>query len=66
MTVWITGSKFMEWLRTHPFETHAIAFAMMIVPPLLVYLAMNNGADGLAGGLLGIIVLGNLLELVVG
>jgi hypothetical protein len=56
----------MKWLRTHPFETHTIAFAMMMVPPLLVYLATNNGAYGMGGALLGIIVLGNIMELVVG
>jgi len=56
----------MKWLRSHPFETHTIAFTMMMAPPVLIFLATNNGAYCLAGGLLGIIVLGNLLELVIG
>ncbi len=56
----------MKWLRKHPFETHSIAFIMMMAPPLLIYLAINKEAYLLAGALLGVIILGNLLELAVG
>jgi len=56
----------MKWLRAHSFETHMIAFTMMMAPPMLIFLATNNGAYGLASSLLGIIVLGNLLELAIG
>jgi len=56
----------MKWLRAYPFETHTTAFIMMMAPPILIFLATNNKNYGLAGGLLGIMVLGNLLELAIG
>lgn len=60
------GIQPMKWLRTHPFERHTVAFVLMMAPPSLIYLAANRENYLMAGGLLGIILLGNLLELSVG
>jgi hypothetical protein len=55
----------MKWLRAHPFERHTIAFLMMMAPTLPIYLATNRDNYTLAGLLLVIILLGNLLELAI-
>lgn len=52
-----------NWLGKHPFEVHVIAFALMILPPIPIYLAAQRGATGWIVALLGFVILGNLLEL---
>ncbi|MEW5870569.1 MAG: hypothetical protein AB1894_14945 [Chloroflexota bacterium] len=54
-----------NWLGKHPFEVHLIAFTLMILPPIPIYLAAQRGATGWIIALLGLVVLGNLLELLV-
>lgn len=54
----------LNWLRTHKFEAHVIAFLLMIAPPIPMYLAARQGATAWIWPLLGLIVLGNLLVLV--
>jgi hypothetical protein len=51
------------WLRKHKFETHSLAFLLMILPPVPLYLAAQNGARAGIILLLIPVVLGNLLEL---
>ena len=53
----------LNWLRTHRFEAHVIAFLLMITPPIPMILFARQGATVWIWPLLGLIVLGNLLEL---
>jgi formate/nitrite transporter FocA (FNT family) len=51
------------WMRKHKFEAHSIAFLLMILPPILLYLAAQDGAVTWIIVLLIPVVLGNILEL---
>jgi hypothetical protein len=51
------------WLRKHKFEAHLIAFLLMILPPIPLYLAAQEGAQSWIILLLVPVVMGNLLEL---
>ena len=51
------------WLRGHKFEAHLIAFLLMVLPPIPLYLAARSGAETWIYILLAPVVLGNLLEL---
>ena len=51
------------WLKTHAFAAHSLAFGLMAVPSILLFLAARQGAAGWTYGLLGLVILGNLLEL---
>jgi hypothetical protein len=53
----------LAWMRKHKFEAHSIAFLLMILPPIPLYLAARNGATTWIIILLVPVVLGNLLEL---
>jgi hypothetical protein len=54
---------FFPWLKNHPFKAHALAFLLIILPPIPLYAAARQGAFAWTWGLLGLVVLGNLLEL---
>jgi hypothetical protein len=58
-------SKFFFYLRNHKFEAYSIAFGLMIIPPLPMYFAAQNGIIGLFYILLIAFILGNLLVLIV-
>ena len=53
------------WLRTHKFETHLIAFLLMVLPPAPMYWAARGGEINWILALLGLVILGNLLVLTV-
>ena len=53
----------LAWLRKHKFEAHSIAFLLMILPPIPLYLAAQKGAQSWIILLLIPVVLGNVLEL---
>jgi formate/nitrite transporter FocA (FNT family) len=53
----------LAWMRKHKFEAHSIAFLLMILPPILLYLAAQDGAVTWIIVLLVPVVLGNILEL---
>ena len=57
--------KFFYYLRNHKFESYTIAFSLMIIPPLPMYFAAQNGNIGLFYILLSAFILGNLLVLIV-
>lgn len=53
----------LAWLRKHKFEAHSIAFLLMILPPIPLYMAAREGAQAWIILLLIPVVLGNVLEL---
>ena len=55
----------LNWMRAHKFEAHTLAFALMVLPPAPLYLAAQHGANGWIWPLLGLVILGNLLELAI-
>jgi hypothetical protein len=57
--------RWLEWLRTHPFEAHGTAFLLMILPPIGLYWAVQNGAMIWVYLLLVPIILANLIELAI-
>ena len=57
--------RWLEWLRTHPFEAHSIVFLLMIIPPIGLYWAVQNGAMTWVYVLLLPIILANLIELTI-
>lgn len=57
-------TRLYEYLRTHKFESYAIAFLLMVVPPLPMFYAAQQGSGPLVIVMLGFVVLGNLLVLV--
>lgn len=52
-----------DWIRKHEFAISTLAFLLMVVPPLPMYLAIRAGNEGLAYFLLALVILGNLLVL---
>ena len=55
----------MNWLRARPFKIHAVAFWLMVLPPVPLYYAAINGNTLAMYLLLGIVILGNILVLLV-
>jgi len=54
-----------NWIRSHKFEAHLLAFLLMVIPPVPLYLAAQRDAAAWIWGLLALVILGNLLALVV-
>lgn len=54
-----------NWFRKHVYETHVIAFLLMVIPPVPLYLAAQQQATAWIWPLLGLVVLGNILALLV-
>jgi len=55
----------LTWLRKNKFQSHLMAFALMILASIGMYFAANAGATGLIWVLLGVFGLGNLLAMLV-
>jgi hypothetical protein len=55
----------LKWLTSHKFEAYAIAFLLMIIPPIPLYFAAREGSQPGMILLLALIVLGNLLALLI-
>ena len=55
----------LQWFKAHKFEAHVIAFALMVLPPVPLYLAAHQGATAWIWLLLVPVILGNLLALAV-
>lgn len=53
--------NFQSWLGQHKFEAHLVAFVVMVLAPVALYLATFNGAEGAIWALLGLVALANLL-----
>ena len=54
-----------KWLSSHKFEAYAIAFLLMVIPPIPLYFAARAGSQPAMIGLLAVIVLGNILALLI-
>lgn len=52
-------------LSENKFKLHLTALLMMLIPPIPMFWAAQNGAFGLIWLLLGIIILGNLIVIIV-
>lgn len=52
-------------LKENKFKLHLAALLMMLVPPIPMYWAAQNGASSLIWLLLGIIIFGNLIVIIV-
>ncbi len=52
-------------LRENKFKLHVTALLMMLIPPIPMYLAAQNGAVAWIWFLLGVVVLGNLIVIIV-
>lgn len=52
-------------LKDNKFKLHLTALLMMLISPIPMYWAAQNGANGLIWLLLGIVVLGNLIVIIV-
>jgi len=57
--------KFKENLREHKFKLHLTALLLMLIPPIPMYFAAQNGATVLIWLLIGVVILGNLLVILV-
>jgi len=53
----------LKWIRTHSFTAHTIAFVLLMVSPIPMFLAAREGSLGWIAGLLSLVILGNLIEL---
>lgn len=58
-------TKLSNWIRTHTYQTHLVAFFCMLVPAILLYPAAEQDAAGWIWILLGWIIIGNVLVLFV-
>jgi hypothetical protein len=52
-------------LRENKFKLHLTALMMMLIPPIPMFWAAQNGASGLIWWLVGIVILGNLIVIIV-
>lgn len=57
--------KFKENLHEHKFKLHLTALLLMLIPPIPMYFAAQNGATVLIWLLIGVVILGNLLVILV-
>jgi hypothetical protein len=51
------------WIKQHKFELALLAFGLIVLPSMALYLAAQNGATGWIWALLGLVVAGNLVSL---
>ncbi|MFO8035662.1 MAG: hypothetical protein R6U57_03430 [Anaerolineales bacterium] len=52
-------------LRKHSFPVHVVAFLAMILPSASLYFLVGSGGVGWVWGLLGVVLLANLLAMLV-
>jgi hypothetical protein len=55
----------LQWLQKHKYESHLMAFLLMAIPPVPLYLAAQHGATGWIWFLISLVILGNLVVLIV-
>jgi hypothetical protein len=58
-------ARFLKWLSTHKFEVHTLAFLMMVLPPVPLYIAAQRGAELWIWALMAPVVAANILVLLV-
>jgi hypothetical protein len=52
-----------QYFKQRRFQVHILAFLLMILPPVAMYFAAQQGITGAIWALLALVVLGNLLAL---
>ena len=57
-------NEFVQRLSDRKYRVHQIAFALIVLPSILMYFAAQQNASGWIWFLLGFIVFGNLLALI--
>ncbi len=57
--------RFRYNLRENKFNLHLTALLLMLIPPIPLYLAAQNGATDWIWLLIGIVILGNLIVIIV-
>ena len=57
--------KLRDEIRKYKFELHLTALLLMLLPPVPMYFAAQNGATVLLWFLIGIVVIGNLIAVIV-
>jgi hypothetical protein len=58
-------NKFRDTLRQRKFALHLTALLLMLLPPVPMYFAAQNGETTLIWFLIGFVVLGNLIAIIV-
>jgi len=53
------------WLRKHSFQAHALALGIMVTSAAAMYFTAGLEAISWTWGLMGLFILGNLLELAI-
>jgi hypothetical protein len=56
-------SALLQKLSNHKFQAHSLAFALMMIPPVFMYLAAVRGATGWIWILVGMVASGNIIAL---
>jgi hypothetical protein len=56
-------AKGLNWLSDHKFKVHLLALALMVLPPIPMYMAAQRDVAGWIWFMLGFVVAGNLLVL---
>lgn len=54
-------NKFTNWLKTHKFLVHTVAFLIMIISPVPMFFAAQQSSDILIVTLLFFFLFGNIL-----
>jgi len=60
--------NFANWrenLTKHKFQLYLVAFLMMVIPPVPMYIAARNSSTPVVWCLLGVIILANSLVLII-
>lgn len=57
--------RFQSWLSQKKFELHLIAFVLMMMSPIGMYLAAQGNASGWTWVLLWVVIVANLLVVIV-
>jgi hypothetical protein len=57
--------NFKDNLHEHKFKLHLTALLLMLIPPIPMYFAAQNGGSVLIWFLIGIVIIGNLLVIIV-
>ena len=57
--------SWVPWLRKHSHQTHALALGIMVISAAALYIAAQLGSSAWIWTLIGLFILGNLMELIV-
>jgi 4-amino-4-deoxy-L-arabinose transferase-like glycosyltransferase len=58
-------SDIVDWLNKHTYEIHSLAFGMMVLASVGLYLAAQAGSTSWIWGLIALVGLSNILVIIV-